>query len=183
MSLTPFRRTAPMEFFLRATPSPFPTKPYKLGVFPGTFNPPTNAHLALAEAALAHVDEVIFTLPKALPHKPYDGATFDERVEMLTAIAVNPAFSVAATSAGLFLEMAQECRAHYAGAELHFLCGRDAAERILTWDYGQPGAIDSFLRSHRLLVASRSGEFEPPDRFASAIRQLPLARDWSEVSS
>jgi nicotinate-nucleotide adenylyltransferase len=173
-----------MEFFLRATAKPSPHEPHKLGVFPGSFNPPTKAHLALAEAALGCVHEVVFTLPKVFPHKPYDGASFDERVDMLTsAVAGNPALSVAATGAGLFLEIAQECRAHYADAELHFLCGRDAAERILTWDYGQPGVIDSFLGSHRLLVAARDGEFEPPLRFASAIRQLPLARDWSEVSS
>lgn len=172
-----------MQFFLRATPPRSAASSLKVGVFPGSFNPPTKAHIALAEAALQSVHEVVFTLPMVFPHKTYAGATFDERVEMLTTVAGNPAFSVAATSAGLFLEIAKECRAHYGDAELHFLCGRDAAQRILTWDYGQPGILDSFLDTHHLLVAARDGEFRPPDRFASTIRQLALDKDWSEISS
>ena len=51
--------------------------PRRLGILPGTFNPPTLAHIALARAALAQVDEVLFVLPREFPHKPYQGATFD----------------------------------------------------------------------------------------------------------
>jgi Cytidylyltransferase-like len=44
-----------IEFFRRT-----PAIPRRLGIFPGTFNPPTHAHLALARAAEGHVDEVLF---------------------------------------------------------------------------------------------------------------------------
>src|SRR5437764_13792105 len=101
--------------------------PVRLGILPGTFNPPTRAHLALAEAALKHVDEVLFVLPREFPHKVYEGASFDERMEMLRAAADQPRFSIASTGGGLFIEIARECRETYGDAALCFLCGRDAA--------------------------------------------------------
>jgi len=76
---------AVMEFFRRA-----PAFPSRLGVFPGSFNPVTAAHLALARAALNNVDEVVFVLPRVFPHKHYHDkdATFEERLELLqTAVA------------------------------------------------------------------------------------------------
>ena len=174
-----------MEFFLRAQARQSASDPPRIGIFPGTFNPLTQAHLALAHAALAHVQEVVFILPKVLPHKNFHGATFQERVEILTeAAAESPSFAVAASEGGLFFDIAREYREAYRpGAELFFLCGRDAAERILAWTYDRDDALESFLREHRLLVAARRGEFEPPERFAAAIRTLTLDRDWSEVSA
>src|ERR1039458_5080843 len=61
-----------MEFLRRSK-----DRPYRLGVLPGTFNPVTVAHLALAEAALTIVDEVVFVLPRQFPHKTYSGAAFE----------------------------------------------------------------------------------------------------------
>ena len=59
------------------------------------------AHLALAEAALALVDEVLFVLPRQFPHKIYSGASFEERVELLgSALDGSPRFSVAACEGG-----------------------------------------------------------------------------------
>jgi nicotinate (nicotinamide) nucleotide adenylyltransferase len=174
-----------MEFFLRAPSARTSAGSGRIGVFPGTFNPFTNAHLALAEAALRHVDEIVFVLPKSLPHKEFEGASFAGRAEMLAEVAgANPRFSAAATEGGLFLEMAQEFRAVLGEiAGLSFLCGRDAAERIIEWDYGHAGKLGSFFQENRLLVAARSGEFEPPPQFAQAIERLNLEQDWSHVSA
>src|ERR1039457_6294466 len=86
----------------------------RLGVFPGTFNPVTVAHVALAEGALAVVDEVVFVLPRQFPHKTYSGASFEQRVELLCmALEGRPRFSVAASEGGLFAEIAGECRDVY----------------------------------------------------------------------
>ena len=41
------------------------------------------------------------------------------------------------------------------------MCGRDAAERILTWDYGRPGVVEEMLGEFELLVAPRGGHFAP----------------------
>ena len=55
---------------------------------------------------------------------------------------------------------------------MFLLCGRDAAERILTWDYGDPEFADKMLGEFGLLVAPREGEYVAPERFRHAIRSL-----------
>jgi nicotinate-nucleotide adenylyltransferase len=169
-----------MEFFRRA-----PGSPQRVGVLAGAFNPVTVAHLALARAALSHVGEVVFVLPKLFPHKPYHGAPFAERVEMLRAAIPNePAFSIASTEGGLFLEIAAECRHAYGeDVRLTFLCGRDAAERILNWDYGEPGAVTAMLRQFDLLVAARDGNLVTVPDYRHCVEILPLNGEFDHVSS
>lgn len=169
-----------MEFFRRAQ-----GRPSHLGVLPGTFNPVTIAHLELAQAALPLVDEVVFVLPREFPHKPYEGASFAQRVQMLQAAAgSHPRISIAAVEHGLFVEIAQECRDAYGeDVRLTFLCGRDAAERIAGWDYGRPGAFSEMLEQFGLLVAARSGEYTPPAEFRHAVRPLTLTDDFDHVSA
>jgi nicotinate-nucleotide adenylyltransferase len=168
-----------MEFLQRTI-----GQPSRLGVFPGSFNPPTVAHLALARAALRHVDEVVFVLPRVFPHKNYRGATFDERLELLgLATAGESAFAVASSHGGLFLEIAGECRKAYGSdIQLSFLCGRDAAERIVGWDYGRPHAAAEMLREFTLLVAARNGSYEPPAEHSHAVRPIEV-RGCDEISA
>jgi len=156
-----------------------------VGILAGAFNPVTVAHVALARAALSRVGEVVFVLPKVFPHKPYDGAPFAERVEMLrAAIADEPAFSIAAADGGLFVQIAAECREAYGeDACLTFLCGRDAAERILNWDYGDPDAVNSMLRQFDLLVAARGGNLETVPNFRHSVEILALDDEFDHVSS
>jgi nicotinate-nucleotide adenylyltransferase len=169
-----------MEFFRKAEGSPA-----KLGILSGSFHPPTRAHLELASAALSQVDEVLFVLPLVFPHKEYNRAGFAERLRMLmAATAGEPRYSVAATQGGLFIEIARECRQAYGpGPELLFLCGRDAAERIVNWDYGAPGAFAKMLEEFSLLVADRQGRYEPPPEMRHRIHQLELPDDLSDISA
>jgi nicotinate (nicotinamide) nucleotide adenylyltransferase len=169
-----------MQFLRRA-----PGRPARVGILPGAFNPPTVAHLSLARAALAHVEETLFVLPKEFPHKIFEGAPFTARVEMLlVATAYTPCFSVAVSEAGLFRDIAAECREAYGeGARFSFLCGRDAAERILNWDYGDETSVIEMLREFDLLVAARRGELEAPLHLRHAIEQLQLSGDLDLVSS
>jgi nicotinate-nucleotide adenylyltransferase len=167
-----------IEFFRRAAGNPL-----RLGILSGTFNPPTRAHLALARAALAEVDEVLFVLPRVFPHKAYEGASFEQRIAMLSRIAEDePRFSVAATDRGLFIEIAEECRVAYPGAGLVFLCGRDAAERIVNWDYGRPRAFAGMLEVFELRVAARGGEYCPPREFATRILTLAMDAGYDGIS-
>jgi nicotinate-nucleotide adenylyltransferase len=169
-----------MEFFRR-----YPKKSCRLGILAGTFNPVTVAHVALAEAGLGAVDEVVFVLPRQFPHKTYGGANFVERVELLCgAVDGEPRFSVAACERGLFVEIAGECRAAYgADVRLSFLCGRDAAERIASWDYASPGAFDQMLKQFDLLVAVRSGEYCPPEGILRSFGRLELNGAFDHVSA
>ena len=159
--------------------------PARLGVLPASFNPPTIAHVALINAAAAHVDEVLCVLPREFPHKLYSGATLEQRLQMLRAIetAAMP-FSIAVSEGGLFIEIGRECHDAYGpDTELLFICGRDAAERIISWNYGEPHAVDQMLQRFGLLVASRGGPYAPPPQLAARIFPLAVAADIESVSS
>ncbi len=169
-----------MEFVRRAAGIP-----QKLGILAGTFNPLTRAHLALAGAGLGVVQEVLFVLPRRFPHKGYQGASFEDRMRMLEAgLEDHPRYSIGASEGGLFVEIARECRATYGPqVELFFLCGRDAAERIVNWDYGKPEAIAEQLHEYRLLVAPRAGRYEPPPGLRGRIQALPMEPGYDETSA
>ena len=158
-------------------------KPRTVGLVAGSFNPPTIAHEELVYAAGFHVDEVVCVVPGILPHKEYFGATLAQRLEMLAA-AVELPCSIATSEKGLFIDIARESREHY-GPEvrLSFVCGRDAAERMLNWDYGRPGAVQEMLGEFELLVAPRGGHFTPPAEYRDRIRALHVRGGHEEVSS
>jgi nicotinate (nicotinamide) nucleotide adenylyltransferase len=154
-------------------------------LFPGTWNPPTIAHLEIARAAREHADEVIWVLPRVFPHKGFDGAGFDERCRMIQVLTrQEPGFSAAVAGKGLYVEIAEEA-AETLGPDtrIRFVLGRDAAERIAAWDYGQPGVFDRFVERHALLVAARDGEYEPAACHRKFISILPMKSFWNEVSS
>lgn len=165
--------------------SPCPDRPARLGILPGSFNPPTRAHLALAEAALAQLDQVVLVLPRTFPHKNYDGASFTQRADMLRALLHGrPRLAAATSVGGLFIEIAQECRAAYGpNVALAFVCGRDAAERMVGWNYGKSNAINRMLEIFQLLVACREGAYEPPQHLRQHIRPLALPADVNAISA
>jgi nicotinate (nicotinamide) nucleotide adenylyltransferase len=170
-----------MEFLSRAS-----SPACRVAVMPGSFHPVTVAHLAVAEAALASgVDEVLLVMPRAFPHKGYDLVGLNERIGLVRqAVAGQPNLSVAITDGGLFIDIARECRPHYGfDCDLWFLCGRDAAERIINWDYGSEGRFAEQLTEFGLLVAERQGHFHPPPEYAGRIQALALPGDWNDVSA
>lgn len=169
-----------MEFLIRPE-----CQAERLGILPGSFNPPTRAHLALAEAALAEVDEVLLVLPRSFPHKNYDGASFGQRSRMLrAAVERQPRLAAAISEGGLFIDIARECRTVYGpDVQLAFVCGRDAAERVVGWDYGNANAIKQMLEAFQLLVACRQGVYEPPMHLRRHIRHLALPAGWDAVSA
>jgi len=166
--------------FVRITPG----QPRTLGILAGSFNPPTIAHLELAQAASQQVDALIFVVPRAFPHKDYSGATLEQRIEMLESAGLEIPYGIAVTGQGLFIDIARECREQF-GPEtrMSFVCGRDAAERILTWDYGRPGVVEEMLGEFELLVAPRGGHFSPLAEHRHRIHALDVRRGHEEVSS
>ena len=95
-------------------------RPRKVGILAGSFNPPTVAHVELAQAASHCVDLIVCVVPSVFPHKEYSGATLEQRVGMLDAAGLAVPHSIASTSQGLFIDIAHECRDHY-GAEAELL--------------------------------------------------------------
>ena len=170
-----------LEFHYRSSPR----NPQRIALFPGAFNPPTVAHLAIARAARTWAAEVVWTLPRAFPHKGFEGADSRTRLEMLRRLAAEqPGFSVAIASGGLYLEIADEAwQCFGAGVEIGLVCGRDAAERIAAWDYGRPGVFEAMIERYPLLVAGRAGEYLPAPRHAERIIPLTMDPAFNEVSS
>lgn len=170
-----------MRFFHRT----YELTPRTVVLFPGSFHPPTVAHLEVAKRALIYGDEIVFVMPQNFPHKSYDGVGPTERL-LLVAAALDgeDRFSVAQSEGGLFVEMARE----YMEMVPHrprvmVLCGRDAAERVVGWDYGSPGALASQLDEYELLVAARSGAYDPPFGFRTRIHTLPMVADMGHISA
>lgn len=168
-----------MQFYSRSL-----GKPSRLGVLAGGFNPPTVAHLGLLQASKAYVDQMLCVLPRTFPHKEYFGATLEQRLELLATANQGLAYSIATSEQGLFIDIARECCQHYGeGTQLYFICGGDAAERILTWDYGRAGVVQEMLQDFELLVAARGGAFEVPAEFRHRIHPLALEGRHEHVSS
>ena len=139
----------------------------------------------LAESGLALVDQVLFVLPRVLPHKRYEGVGFTDRLRMIEAATRDlPRSSLAVTTRGRLVDIARECREAFGEAvELKFLCGRDAAERVVNWDYGKPEAFLEMLGGFELLVAQRSGDFQAPPEMRARIHSLPIPSQYEEVSA
>jgi nicotinic acid mononucleotide adenylyltransferase len=153
-------------------------------MFPGAWNPPTIAHVEISRATRTQADEVIWVIPRAFPHKEFEGASFPARCRMLEILAKEEGFSAAVSDGGLYADIANEAREFFGGGtEIALVCGRDAAERIAAWDYGAPGVFDELVRRHRLMVATRQGEYEPASHLRERISCLPMESGWDEVSS
>ncbi len=157
--------------------------PRTLAVIPGAYNPPTNAHAALAAHAAGMADEVLLLLPENLPHKDFSGASFEARLRMLRRAVDHERVGVGSTSNGLFLEIAIACRARFPEAEISIVCGRDAAERILAWPYSEEGALEHLFSLAKLWVYDRQGAFEVPKAFQEAITAFPFEENLQALSA
>jgi nicotinamide-nucleotide adenylyltransferase len=147
----------------------------RLGVYPGSFNPPTVAHLAIAhcalrQAALSRVDLVISRV--ALGKEHVELPLLEDRVAVLNDVArSHPWLGVCVTDARLLVDIAH-------GYDV-LIMGADKWAQVLdpSW-YGSEAARDAARAElPRVLVAPRPG-FE-----TSGAEVLPLDDDHGHVSS
>ena len=161
----------------------------RLGILSGSFNPPTVAHIGLLQAARPYVDELLCVVPAAFPHKDFFGATLEQRLQMVRLATSEQDCRVEPTSHGLFIDIARDLRERSGDrVELFFLCGADAAERVIGWDYGEVGFAERMLREFHLLVAPRKvapGKiaFQPPPHLAHCVHPLSLQAFHQTISS
>jgi hypothetical protein len=152
----------------------------KVGAYPGTFNPPTVAHLAIAEAAwrqggLDRVDLVVSRKPLG---KDAVQPTLDDRVTVLEAIASSrPWLGVRTTDDRLIADVAAGYDAVVVGADkwLQIIDPR--------WYGGSVTARDEAVTSlPRLLLVVRPPYQVPPDLPPRSLL-LEVAPDHANVSS
>ncbi len=153
------------------------SRPRRLGVMGGTFDPIHHGHLVAASevAAKFALDEVVF-VPTGQPWQKADRdvSVAEDRYLMTTiATASNPRFSVSRVDidrpgSTYTLDTLRDLRSHYGEAvDLFFITGADALSQILTWH----GVLELFELAHFVGV-TRPGttlgasdiEHLPPDK-------------------
>jgi nicotinic acid mononucleotide adenylyltransferase len=171
--------------------------PRSLAVLPGAYNPPTRAHLTLAESARARgFEAVLFSLGTVTLDKPESGLPLEERVQLLVEIARESGFGVVLVNRGLYAEQAEALRRSLHDVQrLAFVIGMDKVSQIFDSRYyaDRDRALDALFERAELLVAAR-GDLDhaalellladPPARaFAHRIEWLDLDPRVREVSS
>lgn len=162
----------PRMVALRGTPSMG-----AVAFLPGSFNPPTAAHLLLAERARREgYGCVMYTLARRTVDKEQNGLMPEDRLLALRFIAQRAGMGVAVTSAGLYADMADASAMLFPGAEVAFLVGSDKVASIFDESYysDRESALDAFFSRARLIVAPRTDDGEA----AKQVLDRSENRDW-----
>lgn len=145
------------------SPLPIPL-PGHLGVLCGSFNPPTLAHVGLADAAAAAgLDYVVYAVAKVTVDKEtVTGLALEDRLLLLRAcIAGQAGRGVALVNRGLYVEQARAFRTLFgSGTRLTFVVGMDKLFQVLDPSYyvDRDEALDELFSLASLMVANRGGQ-------------------------
>jgi nicotinic acid mononucleotide adenylyltransferase len=166
-----------------------------MALLPGSFNPPTAAHLLLAERARREgFGCVLFVLARNTVDKEASGMIPEDRLLSLRFVAQRAGMGVAVCSAGLYGDMAAAAARLFPSTEIAFLVGSDKVAPIFDGTYyeDRETALDALFSRARLIVAPRTddGEIareildrEENRRWANQVSILPLHPAVSELSS
>ena len=181
---------------LVAVPDPVEA-PASVALLAGSFDPPTIAHAAMAEAAFAHVDHVLLvysarTLPKEGEASP---PLLPEvaRLETLERVArMRPGLAVGLCSHGLIAEQVEAAAIAFPDAKLAVVLGSDKLLQLLDhrWYEDRDAALDAMFGRARVLYAVRSGDEESveaalrtDERWRQGIDRLDVPPSIAPVSS
>lgn len=170
-----------------------------LAVFPGAFNPPTEAHLALAHAAReAGFDGVCFALGSVILAKPATkGLIQEDRLLLLHQLArQEPGLGVLIHNRGLYADQAEAVRRILPDLDdLAFLVGTDKLVQLFDPAFydDMDRALERFFLVARLLVAPRADVDDQAlhkvtshplyRRFTARVGELSLGPHWMHLSS
>jgi nicotinamide-nucleotide adenylyltransferase len=170
----------------------------RVGLMPGSYNPPTEAHVALAKAGrAAGLKAVYYLLSKRTVNKEQvSGIPLDDRLELLRRLAEPEGDGVVFDNRGLYVDHAAVMRRALPRAtELTFLVGFDKIVQIFDPRYydDRDAALSELFDLASFLVAPR-GESDESDlralldrpenrRFAERVRGIPLAEVHRHSSS
>jgi nicotinamide-nucleotide adenylyltransferase len=186
-----------MNFVRRATKG-IETGGRKLGVFPGSFDPLTEAHIeVIAEARKYELGEILLVLDIVNIDKSTFGASLEDRLLMLLLFfAGDEEISVALSSHGLFLDKVGALQGKYPPATgIVYLVGYDTIVRILDKKYyrDREAALTELFADSEFLVAGRSGaeeqavadllEREENRRFGHKIKAIKITSFASTISA
>lgn len=168
---------------------------------PGSFDPMTVAHAALAEALLSRAGAVyLVASSRTLPKEPGPGGEAgspllspEDRVASLLAFAEHRSgIAVALCSHGLYADQADAAVDRFPGAEVVFGVGSDKVRQLFdpSWYEDRDAALDRLFRRARVAYAVRAGE-EPAvrrvlaehPRWAERLERLRLPTEAASVAA
>ncbi|RXY98451.1 nicotinate-nucleotide adenylyltransferase [Fictibacillus sp. S7] len=152
----------------------------KIGIFGGSFQPPHNGHLLIAQEALSafSLDEVIWMPANHPPHKQLaSGVSDHDRIELVkAAIQDNAKFSLSLIEferegPSYTIDTIKELQKKNPDHEYFFIIGGDMLDSLDTWH-----EIDELSRMVTFIAINRSGhplnaEHNP---YQAAMLEVPL---------
>jgi nicotinamide-nucleotide adenylyltransferase len=182
------------------TPPPRAAATAPLLLLPGSYNPPTTAHLALAHTSLQAIPRAGLALALGTTIINKEGterATLLDRVLLLDQIARRVGqLGIFLTNRGLYVEQARAARAAFPRAsQIVFVVGYDKIEQIFDPRYYQDrdAALNELFALASFLVAPRANREaadvaallqQPGNRqFQDRVQVLPFPEDYRDVAS
>lgn len=150
-------------------------RPKAMCLIPGSFNPPTVAHVALADRAASEgYESVHFAYSVRTVGKRLNGLAPEDRL-LLARAAAPDGVGVTVSSAGLLADMAQAAIEGFDPGELAIMIGGDKLEQLFDprWYQDRDATLDRLFSHARIMVAPRRDDAE---RIARLIRDHPR---WS----
>ncbi|MBN1493794.1 MAG: nicotinate (nicotinamide) nucleotide adenylyltransferase [Candidatus Omnitrophica bacterium] len=161
----------------------------KVALYGGTFNPPHNGHLHVADEVyrLLHVDQIFFIPAFIPPHKsPYGIIAADARIDMVkAAIADKPfcAVSDIEVMSGQVCYTIDTVRTikseHPEWDDLYFIIGSDSIPDIYTWKQ-----CEVLCQEVTIVVVKRPGYYSAQhDKRFVYLDNVPCAASSTEIRS
>ena len=133
--------------------------PKRLGALAASFNPPTKAHLKMAEIAHAQgCGQVLMELAKANVDKKTEHAPLHERLMMLNLTAQERRWmSIGVGSHGRFIDKSAALKKLYPASEIVFIVGYDTFIRVFDDKYyeDRDAELDALFAGASFLCANR----------------------------
>lgn len=189
----------PQVVLVHRTSEPIDKSGKKLGIFSGSFNPLTVAHIKMVEEARKRfqLDELLLLLAKANVDKDVYGWSLAGRILTLKRFAENRKdVSVGISSHGRYIDKVTALKAVYpVETEYHFIVGYDTLVRIFDPKYytNAPAELEHLFSQCRFIAANRDDVdigtikhflaqpgLQP---YSSSVACLSLPDCYAEVSS
>lgn len=125
----------------------------------GAFDPPTNAHVAIARAASEALGvPAAFCVTKVVLDRPDDRLlSSDDRLRVLDALADEEGLGLAEADRGTYLEVGRALRAQTPGMDVTFVVGSDKLSQLADPRFYPDGraGVDATFREVRFVVVPR----------------------------
>lgn len=176
-----FERGGPAEVRAAGSRAGWPGGGERIGVYPGSFNPPTVAHLAIAEEALrvGALDRIVLVVSKApLGKQEVSVPSLEDRLEVLRQVAGHRRrLAVRLTIDQLLADIAD-------GADAVVL-GADKWAQVVdpVWYGGSEDARDEATARLPLALVAPRPPFALPSPVPGRVQPLKISEELSAVSS